>query len=118
MSDEQNQIHLIHLHRASLIHRPLMPNRIRGFAFSAETSPQRRKADSNQKSTLILMFFVLLVGIGLIMWAWQIGPFQTALQQTDNSYVKGKTTVLSSQINGYIKTVLVKDFDTVKKVSP
>ncbi|MDA1587807.1 biotin/lipoyl-binding protein, partial [Bacillus cereus group sp. TH230-1LC] len=32
-----------------------------------------------------------------------------------NSYVKGKTTVLSSQINGYVKDVLVSDFDHVKK---
>ncbi|WP_151746470.1 HlyD family secretion protein [Acinetobacter soli] len=80
--------------------------------------PSVGKLIPTKKSTLILMFFVLLVGIGLIMWAWQIGPFQTALQQTDNSYVKGKTTVLSSQINGYIKTVLVKDFDTVKKGQP
>lgn len=62
------------------------------------------------------MFIVLLVGLGLIMWAWRIGPFHTAIEQTDNSYVKGKTTVLSSQINGYIKDVLVKDFDYVKKV--
>lgn len=68
-----------------------------------------------KKSTLAIMFIVLLVGLGLIMWAWRIGPFHTAIEQTDNSYVKGKTTVLSSQINGYIKDVLVKDFDYVKK---
>lgn len=68
-----------------------------------------------KKSTLAIMFVVLLVGIGLIMWAWRIGPFHTDIEQTDNSYVKGKTTVLSSQINGYIQDVLVKDFDYVKK---
>lgn len=71
-----------------------------------------------KKSTLFIMFFVLLVGIGLIMWAWRIGPFHTIIEQTDNSYVKGKTTVLSSQINGYIKEVLVKDFDDVKQGQP
>lgn len=60
-----------------------------------------------KKSTLFIMFFVLLVGIGLIMWAWRIGPFHTMIEQTDNSYVKGKTTVLSSQINGYIKEAVV-----------
>ena len=68
-----------------------------------------------KKSTLAMMFVVLLIGVGLIMWAWRIGPFHTAIEQTDNSYVKGKTTVLSSQINGYIKDVLVKDFDHVKQ---
>lgn len=73
------------------------------------------KLIETQKSTLILMFFILLVGISIIMWAWQIGPFNTPIQQTDNSYIKGKTTVLSSQINGYIQDVLVSDFDHVKK---
>ncbi|MHA3104978.1 HlyD family secretion protein [Acinetobacter sp. ANC 3791] len=77
--------------------------------------PRVSKLIETKKSTLILMFFVLLVGISVIMWAWQIGPFNTPIQQTDNSYIKGKTTVLSSQINGYIQDVLVSDFDHVKK---
>ena len=67
------------------------------------------------KRTLILMFLVLLIGIGIILWAWKIGPFDSAIESTDNSYVKGKTTVLSSQINGYVKDVLVSDFDHVKQ---
>lgn len=71
-----------------------------------------------KKSTLVIMFFVLVIGLGLIMWAWRVGPFQTTIEQTDNSYVQGRTTVLSSQINGYIKTVLVKDFDYVKQGQP
>lgn len=66
-------------------------------------------------STLVLMFFILLVGITAILWAWRIGPFNTPIQETENSYVKGTTTVLSSQINGYIQEVLVNDFDHVKK---
>lgn len=67
------------------------------------------------KRTLFLMLLVLLVGITVIMRAWNIGPFQSAIESTDNSYVKGKTTVLSSQINGYVKDVMVTDFDHVKK---
>ncbi len=65
--------------------------------------------------TLILMFFVLLIGITIILSAWKIGPFHNSIESTDNSYIKGKTTVLSSQINGYIKDVLVVDFDHVKQ---
>lgn len=67
------------------------------------------------KRTLVLMFIVLLVGISIILWAWRIGPFKSVIESTDNSYIKGKTTVLSSQINGYVKDVLVTDFDHVKK---
>ncbi len=77
--------------------------------------PPSSKLIPTAKRTLVLMFIVLLVGIAIIMWAWKIGPFSNAIQSTDNSYVKGKTTVLSSQINGYVKDVTVIDYDHVKK---
>ena len=77
--------------------------------------PTTSKLIKTKRSTLWWMVLVLIVGITIILWAWRIGPFHTAIEQTDNSYVKGKTTILSSQINGYIKDVLVKDFDQVKQ---
>jgi len=77
--------------------------------------PTTSKLIKTKRSTLWWMLLVLIVGITIILWAWRIGPFHTAIEQTDNSYVKGKTTILSSQINGYIKDVLVKDFDQVKQ---
>lgn len=82
---------------------------------TAPTTPPSSKLIPTAKRTLILMFLVLIIGIGIILWAWKIGPFNSAVESTDNSYVKGKTTVLSSQINGYVKDVLVSDFDHVKK---
>ncbi|MBC6674661.1 MAG: biotin/lipoyl-binding protein, partial [Acinetobacter sp.] len=78
-------------------------------------TPPSSKLIPTAKRTLILMFLVLIIGISIILWAWKIGPFDSAVESTDNSYVKGKTTVLSSQINGYVKDVLVSDFDHVKK---
>ncbi|WP_237411435.1 HlyD family secretion protein [Acinetobacter nectaris] len=80
--------------------------------------PHVGKLIKTKKSTLILMFFILLIGISAILWAWRLGPFNSPVQQTDNSYIKGQTTVLSSQINGYIQEVLVNDFDHVKKGQP
>ena len=77
--------------------------------------PPSSKLIPTTKRTLVLMFIVLLVGISIILWAWRIGPFKSVIESTDNSYIKGKTTVLSSQINGYVKDVLVTDFDHVKK---
>ncbi|MHA3891010.1 HlyD family secretion protein [Acinetobacter sp. GXMZU3951] len=81
----------------------------------APAAPPPSKLIPTAKRTLILMFLVLLVGITIILWAWKIGPFDSAIESTDNSYIKGKTTVLSSQINGYVKDVLVSDFDHVKQ---
>lgn len=82
---------------------------------TAPPTPPSSKLIPTAKRTLILMLLVLIIGIGIILWAWKIGPFDSAVESTDNSYIKGKTTVLSSQINGYVKDVLVSDFDHVKK---
>ena len=84
-------------------------------AAATPITPPSSKLIPTAKRTLILMFLVLIIGIGIILWAWKIGPFDSAVESTDNSYIKGKTTVLSSQINGYVKDVLVSDFDHVKK---
>ena len=84
-------------------------------AVATPITPPSSKLIPTAKRTLILMFLILIIGIGIILWAWKIGPFDSAVEPTDNSYVKGKTTVLSSQINGYVKDVLVSDFDHVKK---
>ena len=84
-------------------------------ATTTPITPPSSKLIPTAKRTLILMFLVLIIGIGIILWAWKIGPFDSTVESTDNSYVKGKTTVLSSQINGYVKDVLVSDFDHVKK---
>lgn len=55
-----------------------------------------------------------LVGIGLILRAWQLWPFASAVVTTDNGYVRGAVTVLAPQVAGYVTEVLVKDFETVK----
>jgi multidrug resistance efflux pump len=61
-----------------------------------------------------IMAVVAAVGIGLIMWAWHLGPFNSTRVSTDNAYVRGAITVLAPQVNGYVSEVLVKDFQYVK----
>jgi multidrug resistance efflux pump len=61
-----------------------------------------------------IMAVVAAVGIGLIMWAWHLGPFNSTRESTDNAYVRGAITVLSPQVNGYVADVLVKDYQYVK----
>lgn len=80
---------------------------------AAASLPKIGKTIPAKKSTLLLMFFVFLVGVSLILWAWRLGPFHSSIEQTDNSYIKGQTTILSSQINGYIDSVYVNDFDHI-----
>ena len=61
-----------------------------------------------------IMTLVAAVGIGLIMWAWHLGPFNSTRVSTDNAYVRGAITVLAPQVNGYVTEVLVKDYQYVK----
>ena len=75
-------------------------------ATTTPITPPSSKLIPTAKRTLILMFLVLIIGIGIILWAWKIGPFDSTVESTDNSYVKGKTTVLSSQIGGVLKSML------------
>ncbi|MEW5561185.1 HlyD family secretion protein [Enterobacter asburiae] len=55
-----------------------------------------------------------LVGVLVILYAWQLPPFTRHSQFTDNAYVRGMTTFISPQVNGYITDVKVKDFDQVR----
>lgn len=77
---------------------------------TAETS----KLIAAKKSTIFIMSLVFLLGVAIILWVWKIPPFVSNSEQTDNAYIRGNSTILSSQINGYVDEVLVKDFDTVK----
>lgn len=56
-----------------------------------------------------------LVGVLVILYAWQLPPFTRHTQFTDNAYVRGQTTFISPQVNGYITQVNVQDFVQVKK---
>ncbi len=64
------------------------------------------------------MLVVMVVGIVLILRAWELGPFNSSVETTDNAYVRGAVTVLSPQVNGYVVEVLVKDFEDVQAGQP
>jgi multidrug resistance efflux pump len=66
------------------------------------------------RSTLIFIA-MLIAGALLALYAWGLPPFTSAIQETDNANVRGQTTVIAPQVNGYITEVTVHDFDLVKK---
>lgn len=73
------------------------------------------KLDRPKRMTVVLMALLFALGTAIVLWVWGLLPFGAQVEQTDNSYVRGNSTVLSSQINGYVDQVLVRDFDEVKK---
>ena len=59
-----------------------------------------------------------LVAISLVLYAWKLPPFQSAVVSTDNAYVRGQTTVISPQVTGYVTHVYVQDFEDVAAGAP
>ena len=56
-----------------------------------------------------------LAGILMVLWAWQLPPFRSDVQSTNNAYVKGQVTLLSPQVSGYVTEVVVQDYVQVRK---
>lgn len=64
------------------------------------------KIDRASRPVIVAMALVAVVGVALILWAWQLGPFRSTVVTTENSYVRGQMTVLAPQVNGYVARVL------------
>jgi len=84
-----------------------------GATAPASAAPPKYLTPSHR--AVVLMVIVALVGIALILRAWQLWPFASSVMSTDNAYVRGQITVLAPQVNGYVTEVLVKDFQQVKQ---
>jgi len=54
------------------------------------------------------------IGALLILRAWSLPPFHSAVETTENAYVKGQVTTISPQLSGYVAHTNVTDFQTVK----
>ena len=67
---------------------------------------------------LVVIVVLALAGMGAILAAWRLPPFATANEATDDAYVRGRTTVIASQVTGYVTQVLVRDFEEVRAGQP
>ncbi|WP_426115852.1 HlyD family secretion protein [Massilia sp. PWRC2] len=64
--------------------------------------------------TSILIAAIALLGVALVLHAWQLPPFHGAIESTENAYVRGSVTVIAPKVDGYVAEVLVRDFATVE----
>lgn len=55
-----------------------------------------------------------LAGVGLVLFAWRLPPFASAVEMTENAYVRGQVTVLAPQVAGHVAEVLAQDYQPVK----
>jgi multidrug resistance efflux pump len=56
-----------------------------------------------------------LVGVLIVLYAWNLPPFRSAIQSTENAVVRGQVTIIGPQLSGYVVEVDVQDFQHVRE---
>ena len=72
-----------------------------------------RPADKSW-TTRIAILAITLAAILAILYAWRLPPFAGFSEKTENAYVRGRVTIISPQVSGYVMRVFVQDFAEVK----
>jgi multidrug resistance efflux pump len=67
----------------------------------------------NSKRAFLITSLIAILGVLSILAAWRLPPFESAVQRTDDAYVRGLTTVISPQVSGYVTEVFVQDYEEV-----
>jgi multidrug efflux pump subunit AcrA (membrane-fusion protein) len=49
----------------------------------------------------------------LAFYAWRLPPFASAIEATDDAYVRGNVTIVAPKVDGYVAEVSIKDFEHV-----
>jgi multidrug resistance efflux pump len=67
------------------------------------------------KSPLVILLGAVLIACGVlaILYGWRLWPFAGGAQRTENAYVRGRVTVISPQVSGYVTEVAAQDYDDV-----
>ena len=55
-----------------------------------------------------------LAGVLIVLYAWNLPPFRSAIESTENATVQGQVTLISPQLSGYVVEVRVQDFQHVQ----
>jgi len=85
---------------------------------SQQEESQRSEQERNNKLRILSIAFgasLAVVGVLVILYAWQLPPFTSQIQSTENAYVRGQVTFISPQVNGYLTSVEVLDYQPVKQ---
>lgn len=65
--------------------------------------------------SIIGFSLVALAGVLVVLYAWDLPPFRSTIESTENALVRGQVTIISPQLSGYVVEVNVQDFQQVKQ---
>ncbi len=85
-------------------------------AAAAPTDAQAPHWSPKPRRTITTVTIVLVAAVAVlaVLFAWRLPPFSSAVETTENAYVRGRTTVIAPQVSGYVVEVLVKDYQQVR----
>lgn len=83
-------------------------------ATEPEVAPTGWRPAEKNRTTVIVIAVVALLAVLAILYAWRLPPFAGLHEDTDNAYVRGRVTIISPQVSGYVTAVPVQDFAEVK----
>ncbi|QTH22769.1 HlyD family secretion protein [Rhizorhabdus wittichii] len=83
-------------------------------ADTLQSPPSGWAPPPRSRSVTIAIVAIAVVAILAILYAWQLPPFAGFSERTDNAYVRGRVTIISPQVSGYVTSVPVQDFAEVK----
>ncbi|MYN39820.1 HlyD family efflux transporter periplasmic adaptor subunit [Duganella sp. FT109W] len=82
----------------------------------AASSPAAPAPDRRAQAVSATLFaLVALVGVLVVLYAWRLPPFTSAIVATENALVRGQVTLIGTQLPGYVVDVKVQDFQYVKQ---
>ncbi|OQP35729.1 HlyD family secretion protein [Pantoea latae] len=76
---------------------------------------ERERASRRRILSIAAGSGIVILGVLIILYAWQLWPFTSAIQSTENAYVRGQVTFISPQVSGYLTSVEVVDLQPVQK---
>ena len=77
----------------------------------AATEPRSRRV---RFLSSLIFASIALVGVAIVLYAWQLPPFSSPIETTENALVRGQVTIIGPQLAGYVHEVPVQDFQYVK----
>jgi len=77
--------------------------------------PQGWRPPPRSRMMVALIIALAVVAVLVILYAWRLPPFAGWSENTDNAYVRGKVTVISPQVSGYVTSVPITDFAQVRQ---
>jgi multidrug resistance efflux pump len=79
-----------------------------------DAPPSAWRPPVKSRLTVFVIIAVAILAILAILYAWRLPPFAGWSERTDNAYVRGRVTIISPQVSGYVMQVPVQDFAEVK----